>query len=340
MSACCGPTGQFARALLPLAVIFFAVMSGSLVCAATSHQTSDQYGVVLSFDLTDERHPAGTLVINRNPSQGESQNIVLPFAVTGVGTDEAALIRVGAYQGWSLISYSPGSASFPQYAAFHPVVDAPPPDFDGDRDGLDGGVYLQNNGQFHHFYYRYPEAWRGYRKISARLPIKPVDAVQIFLPDGWQPRSINEDRDFETPQRLADRETKSDLIFPGAMPTGGPKFLEIAYETPPTVADLLLAKYGILYVGVLMSGLASVVFVKRSDIKRQRLKFWSGIVLGAGAFALIGVLIYFDWADKLQWSLDLGAAAALFLVAAAVYFITGADQAVPASGRAGQPHVP
>jgi hypothetical protein len=264
-----------------------------------------RYPIVLGLDLRDDLHPKARLIVTHAWSPKPTDvNIALPFAVNGESANEKAAMRIGKYDGWTMVSFWGGGASWPQEIAFQPEVSRP--ESVEEIGDTDAGLSLISAGQERRFYYRYPTSsflQRPTDDAPAGLTLQTTDAVAIELPQGAKQFAVKKGR-LSIPTQL----DGDDLAFAGLAPSTDVKFIEIAYLAPPTDFQKTVVKWGVKLLTAILP-LVGLAFVSRDQIIRPR---WRWAMAGIGAALFGGALGLILWAaprsssaEEVYWDLFL-----------------------------------
>jgi len=244
------------------------------------------YATVLGFDLRDERGPVVTIVINHSVGgDNASIDLALPIKIKQSSPSEEALFRIGAFERWTLVTYTDERATpWPQQVSFYPVSDImpdPPPQ----NTELRGSFYFQIQGQFWRFLYRYPDPNRPDMLPSNffRIPFRPFDAIAVALPE--DAKRVEVRGKSEMPEHLT--ENRYARFYPPRPVSLGEPFLEIEYLLPTTRWQNQVVKYFGKAIQALVPLLGALLAYVYSQRTRLRITF-----IGMTVAAYVGLFVW------------------------------------------------
>lgn len=247
-----------------------------------------RYPIVLGLDLRDDTQPKAKLIINQGWASSPSDiNVALPFRVSDQSDNERAAVRIGNYDSWTMVSFWGGGTSWPQEISFRPEVGrAASAD---DIEDSPNGLTIVAAGQERRFYYRYASASFLARPTDATpsgLSLRSTDAVAIELPQGATEFAVRRGQ-LSVPARIA----ADELAFPGLPPSPDVKFIEIAYQVPPTDLQKTVVKWGVKFLAAILP-LVALAFLDREQIARPR---WRWVLVGVGVLLFCAALSIILW---------------------------------------------
>jgi len=208
--------------------------------------TNSTYGTILGFDLRDERAPKATVLIMKpTGALNATVDLALPFKIQEPTPNEEALVRVGTFEHWTLVTYSElPSQRWPQQVSFFPkpdfMPDPPPQNTD-----LRGSLYLHNMGQVWRFLYRYPDV--NHRNTlpsgSSNLTLRQFDAIAVAIPENAKRLEVRGKT--AIPEHIAANQFAR--FYPPAATAPSEPFLEIMYELPLTAKQAIVVEYGVKF---------------------------------------------------------------------------------------------
>jgi hypothetical protein len=280
------------RVRVPLAYLlaFTAHLATDLPAVAAEPATppdlfaTTQFGAVLGFDLRNNETPVATVLITRNSGQAGSVDLALPFKIKQASQNEAALFRVGAFNRWTLITYSNDPAiAWPQQISFSPGFDVMP-EPRPQNNALSGSLYFQNEGQVWRFLYRYPDPRLSHISPAgfSTLSVRPFDAIAVAIPDNARLLQVH-----GNPQELG--ENAHAQFYPSARGPQAETFLDIEYLMPPTTGQRLAVKYA----GKAGGAFAPLISALLARLTRRRWRLLFILTTVAAYFALFVLLVMY-----------------------------------------------
>ncbi len=246
---------------------------------------TDNYNVILCFDLRNDVDPIAGLVIKSSSSQLPRQHFVaLPFGSTSVSPNETLFATSGSYKDFTIINYIFSSRSGgPTGIGMIPIFD-PSPQTPYSVDDLTGSLYLIRDGLERRFIYVYPTSESGMgvlppeiQKILTDTP----DAIAIAIPNAAVRKEIRLGQT-EIPARIFSN--KIAAYYPAS--SIQPRLLEVRYEVPPSTEQKLVLEYGIKIVAAILTPLLGLLFLSSGKITRAK-----SIILFIGLILEIIILI-------------------------------------------------
>jgi hypothetical protein len=267
--------------LLALLVAFVATSPG-LAQGVREGLFSRRDGLLLVFDLQEDGKPKVALVANRSPSPNpDTVNVPLFFESTAINSNESGLFRSGSFPDWTIVTFSALGESWPRQVSLRPEIQTQDPESLGARPG--GSAYLISNGQVREFHYRYPTD-TDLNRIAERVPpitLTLPDAIGVAIPPNSKEFAVAEGR-----LSIPDPVRKDERVFPGRAPDAATKYIQLAYEVPPTPAQKLLVSSGLKLAGALLPFFL-LLFVPKEKVKRPGLLKWAVV---ASFVVMIGLL--------------------------------------------------
>jgi hypothetical protein len=285
-----GPLGILSRLLPALSALAVLTSCGGAPGPGASDSSgfhSDKYGVVLFFDLRDDRQPGAGVVINENAPQGtELRSLVLPFGSKSVRPNRALFSTSGSYEDVTVINYvmTPHGGG-PKEIGITPIFDNPPEGTNSVED-LDGSLYFLRLGLERRFIYKYPDKRKSPPNWPTALPNsspRTPDAIAVALPASADPRVIRSGQT-ELPARIGENRVATFYPSSGAQVNA----LELRYVIPANSGQKLVLEYGVKAVAAILTPLLGLLFLGSADNMRPRTR---KIVLVLGAVIEVAILI-------------------------------------------------